>query len=518
MGNKNLRTPIIKARSQGGTFFTFGSAMEDIGLNINERTNKVELSHYAILDIPTFSSDGSDDTKLNLNAKGRYEDNVGDMLFTESFQNYVLNFETVVRNQNGYNFASTSTVSEKIFWKWLFKDKSMDDFVVTTKNNTTYYRELDPIVKGFGKISAGAQRSDDYGIYNETFVQIPSSYGQMECLFKCTPDENYNTLKEFSTTSTNIENISNDEITETGYLLSTGIHAERITDTGESYTVTTPKDMFSLEMDINKLIQYYDSSDITYDTLGFGEHTSLNFPDNYSFNAILVYYSVYDASGNNILATNAYGIYLLDKSVRIDDDSFEFPRLSKKKTTTSSIGTSFSFRINIKTTSAYSGDVKIIDNSTSSYAASEDFNDVLKNLNSAVRRLNDNAMLIYKISNDYKDLNNKFSDLTARVNETNDAIEQLKNDSNTNEKITIKSDTTINPITLNKSDALQIVKIANVTYDTRGNLGVTFESSDISTVSEVAQHIIRESLRYKVNGTYYYDVMKYLLILTAALK
>jgi hypothetical protein len=276
--------------------------------------------------------------------------------------------------------------------------------------------------------------------------------------------------------------------------------------------------MFSLEMDINKLIQYYDSSDITYDTLGFGEHTSLNFPDNYSFNAILVYYSVYDASGNNILATNAYGIYLLDKSVRVDDDSFEFPRLSKKKTTTSSIGTSFSFRINIKTTSAYSGDVKIIDNSTSSYAASEDFNDVLKNLNSAVRRLNDNAMLIYKISNDYKELNNKFSDLTARVNETNDAIEQLKNDSNTNEKITIKSDNTINPITLNKSDALQIVKIANVTYDTRGNLGVTFESSDISTVSEVAQHIIRESLRYKVNGTYYYDVMKYLLILTAALK
>ena len=34
--SKKLRTPIIMPRKQGGTFYTFSSAMEDIGLNINE--------------------------------------------------------------------------------------------------------------------------------------------------------------------------------------------------------------------------------------------------------------------------------------------------------------------------------------------------------------------------------------------------------------------------------------------------------------------------------------------------
>ena len=194
---KNLRTPIIKPRTQGGTFFTFGSALEDIGLNINEKTNRVELTHYAILDIPPFSVNGIDDKSFNLNTKGEYENNVGDMLFTEAFQNYVLNFETIVRNDPNYNFALSSTISEKVFWKWLFKNKTMNDFDEIKINNTTYYREVNPIVKGFGRISASSQRTDDYGIYNETFVQIPSSYGQMECLFKCTPDENYNTQKTF---------------------------------------------------------------------------------------------------------------------------------------------------------------------------------------------------------------------------------------------------------------------------------------------------------------------------------
>lgn len=48
-----LSTPIIKNLSTtGGTFYTMPSATEDIGLNINERSNKVAISHYALLDLP----------------------------------------------------------------------------------------------------------------------------------------------------------------------------------------------------------------------------------------------------------------------------------------------------------------------------------------------------------------------------------------------------------------------------------------------------------------------------------
>ena len=149
---------------------------------------------------------------------------------------------------------------------------------------------------------------------------------------------------------------------------------------------------------------------------------------------------------------------------------------------------------------------------------SEDFNDVLKNLNTAVRRLNDNSMLIYGISENSKKMKNMFTDLSTKIDEINNTIETIKNESHKNEKITIKTDTVNNPIKLNKSDAMQIIKIANVTYDKNGNMGVTFNSSDIASVGEVAQHIIKESLRYNVDGTHYYDVMRYLLVLTAAMK
>ena len=45
-------------RTQGGTLYTFNSALEDIGLNINESKNTVKLTNYALLDIPECSNSG----------------------------------------------------------------------------------------------------------------------------------------------------------------------------------------------------------------------------------------------------------------------------------------------------------------------------------------------------------------------------------------------------------------------------------------------------------------------------
>ena len=82
------RTPIIKPRTQGGTFYTFASALEDVGLNINELKNKVSLSHYVLLNLPAFDVSTFTDDSLNQ----------GDYTFAEHFQNYALNMETVLRN------------------------------------------------------------------------------------------------------------------------------------------------------------------------------------------------------------------------------------------------------------------------------------------------------------------------------------------------------------------------------------------------------------------------------------
>ena len=96
---KNIRTPLIKPRNNGGTFYTFGSALEDIGLNINELSDKIALSHYVLLDLPETSNIQGDNFNI---------------AFADSLQNYALNFETVVRNEDNYNFSEKLTVSESM--------------------------------------------------------------------------------------------------------------------------------------------------------------------------------------------------------------------------------------------------------------------------------------------------------------------------------------------------------------------------------------------------------------------
>ena len=39
----------------------------------------------------------------------------------DNVQNYVLNFETLLRNQGNYDYSLSSTVTERVFWKWLQK-------------------------------------------------------------------------------------------------------------------------------------------------------------------------------------------------------------------------------------------------------------------------------------------------------------------------------------------------------------------------------------------------------------
>ena len=526
--NKRLRTPLIKPRTQGGSFYTFGSAIEDIGLNINEKSNRVELTHYALLDIPSFS-------KESMFVNGNYDNALtGDMIFAESFQNYALNLETIVRNQDEYNFTINKTCSEKVFWKWLFKVTGKTSSSFTQTSNSKYYIENDPIVKGFGQISAGAQRSDDFGIYNETFVQIPSSYGQMICMFKKDPDDNYNSLTSSYQSGELIENITSEEYNASDKIITTtGLNCESIVDDVDNMSyVIDDMSMFSLELDINNLREYYGEASLTYDDLGFGStienvHNRENAPSTYNFNAVLVYYSIFDANGNDVLSTNLYGIYVIDRAMddsditdgHTDNKHYKYPTLQKRKTTQAETGTSFSFRLNIKTTSAYSGDVQIIDNSSSAYTMTTDFNDVLRNLNTAIRTLSSNAKLMYDMSQSNKAIQQLASQAIDKVEDLEMTINSMKNSSGQNEMIMLKSpNPTYNSYEFNKDTAKAILNIAETQFDFKnGKASLHFPEEHVLTLPENAQNICR-SLSTGVSGSEYFDVFKLLTLLVAASK
>ncbi len=85
------KTPIIRPlRTNGATMYVFPSASEDIGLNINGSSNGVSLSHYALLNFTTDNMPGFSSTNLKAMIK--------------SLQNYAMNMETVLINQDRYNY------------------------------------------------------------------------------------------------------------------------------------------------------------------------------------------------------------------------------------------------------------------------------------------------------------------------------------------------------------------------------------------------------------------------------
>lgn len=423
---KQLRTPLIKPRNQGGTFYTFGSALEDIGLNINELNNKVVLSHYVLLDLPEF--DASD-----FNTRGSYDDreHASDYIFAEGFQDYVLNMEAAVRNHAKYDFTNSITVSERVFWKWL---KPLMHLVEDTSNGVKRYVDASSVAKCFGYINSGAQRSDDYSMYNETFVQVPSSFSQMKVLYKVTEDDNYyadSSYVSWDTSDGYIENIDIDSETTDGVLNKTGISALGIFDDPDNfiYNVTEDSDLLTVDFSLDSLRKYYGDEHITYDDLAIRSHndeTNYTLNDDFDFNAALIYYSIYDSTGKNILATNAYGILLFNNSDTYGG-KYKFETLNKKASTPTMSGTSYSFRLNIKASSVYSGDILVDDNSTPAYSMATDFNDTIKNLYTAINILRSNANLTATISSEYRNLKNLTIEAIEKADQAEKEVAELKN-------------------------------------------------------------------------------------------
>ena len=433
MNKKQLRTPLIKPRKQGGTFYTFGSALEDIGLNINELNNKVVLSHYVLLDLPAFDNS-------TFNTVQTYDN--PDYIFAEGFQDYVLNMEATVRNHMKYDFTNSLTVSERIFWKWL---KPLMQLDASTSNGVTRYIDNKSIAKCFGYINSGAQRSDDYSMYNETFVQVPSSFSQMRVLYKVTEDDNYYADSSYISSSSDgyIENIDVEAEVTNDVLNKTGISALGIFDDPDNhaYIVNEDSDLLTVDFSLDSLRRFYGDELITFDDLAIKnaneEETDYTLSDEFDFNAALIYYSIYDSTGKNILATNAYGLLLFNNSEPVnaseelepdlEQNLYKFGTLNKRASTPTMSGTSYSFRLNIKASSVYSGDILVADNATPAYSMSTDFNDTVKNLYTAINILKSNANLTAAINSEYRNLKNLTIEAIEKADQAEKEVSELKN-------------------------------------------------------------------------------------------
>lgn len=211
--------PLIRPiRLQGGTFYTFSSASEDLGLTFNDSQKKFRFSRFALLDLPPIENTSPSfiNTMGLSNIPGGFEQLDGSKTwndyFAESFQNYCLNLEATLSGQGNYDPANSLTVSERVFFKWLkesgairFRDASAGEAVaaVISANPTKYpasklYVEEDSssfytkVVRYLGDVSIINSIRNNFNAFSEIYLYIPTSHGNTPTvLFNSFDDTNY---------------------------------------------------------------------------------------------------------------------------------------------------------------------------------------------------------------------------------------------------------------------------------------------------------------------------------------
>ena len=446
-----IRTPLLRPlRDNGATLYVFPSANEDIGLNLNSRATGVAMSHYALLNLPVMF--GNTDSKSE------------SIAIATDLQNYMMNLECTLLNQNSYNYQEYHTVTERAFFHWLksietrFKlnqeeqtetvnsEQQLQNRILNLKrkqdSNDAYYKEdkdnKHRIVQCFGAIDAGNSLSTEFGMFNETYVNIPTSYGNGPVFFKQVQDSaetNYIYGKTYNAgDSEHLQGRKNN--VDTLKILS-DVKPRYDNDNGTSYILN---DAYEIVKDINEIqsacrtfidkniqINSYDDVNIDQKSQFKGKYCDITSElCEFGFNAILLYYSVYDQNDTTktAYAINLFGIVFLDSPSSVQNETKEdekqntsdvstnksfvkIPSLIKKKSfgganKANFFGNSYSFRVNIKTLSVYDNtDAMIQDNTTMSSINSVDFSDVVSNLNRAIDVMNTNVQSTMAIQDAY---------------------------------------------------------------------------------------------------------------------
>jgi hypothetical protein len=496
------KTPFIRPlQVQGGTFYTFSSSAEDLGMTFNNSTNKFVFSKFALLNIPNFDTSSSETNYVRLNGPdGAFLDwanNTQKIItgnsnidFSQSFQSYCLNLESTIIGSDDYDPMNKQNVSERVFFKWLkeigairFRPASpsevspsldqntvvtVDDLPITQKRyvegdstpgttgaygmtGSTYNR----VVQYVGSLDIVNSVTNNNNSYSEVYVYVPTGSGNTPTvLFKNVVDKNY--YPDFQWTNFN-KNPLNDEYlygrnyTETNpsglttlaifdadvlgaptaSYVDTGISSSSISGnwysprennntyfTEESfidpsnYILTKTANSNSLTYVRSKLDSigidfdpdsYKEISDLQISTLD--EYNSTPNASDFEFNAVLVYYDVYDPSNPQDRATNLYGVLFLDDVNSSSGDIF-IPRLQKKRPNpvTGLNGNSYGFKINLK----FESDI----DQTGIEQAINDYSPFsLSMFMDAMNVLQDSSSTLNKSASQFIDLSNRVTNL-----------------------------------------------------------------------------------------------------------
>jgi hypothetical protein len=495
--------PLIKPiRLQGGTFYTFSSASEDLGLTFNNSQKKFKFSKFALLNIPDIKNPASGENFIGLsNSPGAYADIDGSKTindyFGESFQNYCLNLEAIIASDPTYDPSVDRSVSERVFYKWLKEIGAIrfQEAVVGQTSSSIYgirwVEEADSptyskVVKYVGDINILNSVRNNFNAFSEIYIYIPTSHGNTPTvLFNSVADANYGPNRVFTNTPVNplaaeylygrdgatvqpaglstFAFYDSDTFTFTVsdpfgapadyyyYDITTGSYIQQgnpgfqwwfsnpvsntyFLEPGSFGDATT--DRFKIES-INKSVEFRRSrldgiglefnpvvyagiNNVATGLVDFGTFNETAAAQTFDFNAVLIYYDLYDPANPSNSTTNLFGVLFLDNVDPLPSGGGFIPRLTKYKpnSLTGDNGNSYAFRINLKF------DVNTQD--TAIETNINDYNpfslqmymDALNEMNQAVSILLENNQIV-------NDLQSKFAELQDFIL-TNENAEEIQ--------------------------------------------------------------------------------------------
>lgn len=411
-----MATPLVRTvQEQGGTMFAFASAARDLTRAQGDPDLKFEFSHYALLDLPEVTAPVNG---LNTIQFENLEDIVGNAYvpstdtnrsWSETFQNYALNLEEIIRNDDDFDPVIYKSDAEKIFFKYLqamgamrVRSAGSNEALSTIgryaeeDNAAGTGSDYERIVKYLGTIDVVNDKNYAANTYQEIFINVPSSVGNTPVvLFE---DDTYNTTSLSLAASTNIEGRSSHP--ETAFSIQSLVDGAGVYDIN---TNTNP----GIGIDFNEQSYYAVNVNSSINTL----HDYSQRGGNFKFNAVLVYYDLYSQSNPGNRATNLYGVLLLDNFV--DGNIRELIKY-KPNAVTGLNGNAYSLKLNIKYNTSLDNvgvENNINDFTTFSMDLFFDTTSVLENA----------AKLLNQANNRYDDISNRLDVMENAVLSSQDA-------------------------------------------------------------------------------------------------
>jgi len=529
-----MATPLIKPIStQGGTFYVFPSAALDISKTFSDDNFRFTFSKFACLDVPTFKQPTNSNNAPSFQAIGN-DDNTGtpdptvitDMIngvqksnvyMANSFENYVLNWETLILNSTNsgggvYDDSLKSTVSERIFWKWMTNLGSMRFQTArsTVAASSNLYEEetentdntslniYNRVVKYLGDIDVVNNVKKGGQAYTEVYLHIPTTHGNTaDVLFGLRNDSNYSPA--VSWTGTNGNNIEgrtshvDPSMSVTAYFDNNTTNTYSTNNTFGNVTnkVIQASTDIAGSSTYNMTVSNMDGAIIDWDAADYkkvaddpnvqllSEFNATALAQDFKFNVVLVYYDIYDVSNPSDTVRNLYGVLFIDDFKETIADGSTIKTFSKFKPNpiTKLNGNSYGLKLNVKfDTSADNVGIEKVINEYNTFSM-DLYSDAMIGLQNTLETFQTLNIKVQTLSSQVDNLE-KFYYGQSTIDELKNSISALS-EQVSNAQIALESPSTLIDLINNNSKRINSLAAGELTETLTYNLDTFYQGNGI---------------------------------------